>query len=123
METSWVSRWPSAQPGYTLASMRGLACVICVGALASAATASGAGLADHAGSPQASAHAAKRCGTIAGGQYRVRARVAGCRFARKWSRAYLRSSAKPRGYACSRPGHRIALYCRKRDRTYWAEQL
>jgi hypothetical protein len=97
-----------------------LTCLICVAAAAAVPTSS---VADGGASSQASAHIAKRCGTISGGKYRVRARVVGCRFARKWSRAYLSSSAKPSGYACSRPGHGFALYCRKGLRQYWAEEL
>ncbi len=99
--------------------MRRLACVICVAALAAVPTASSAGVAAGGGSPEASAHVTKRCGTV--GNYRVRARAVSCRFARKWSRAYLRSGARPSGYACSRPGHGIRLYCRKGARQYWAE--
>ena len=72
---------------------------------------------------QPSAHGGKRCGTIANGKYRVRARVAGCEFARRWSRAYLRNGSKPSGYSCLRPGTNVVLYCRKGDRVYWAERL
>lgn len=101
--------------------MSKLACLICAAALAVVPAASVAGVAAPGGSPEASAHVVKRCGTISGGNYRVRARATTCRFARKWSAAYLRSGAKPSGYACSRPGHGIALYCRKGNRQYWAE--
>ena len=78
-----------------------------------------------AAAPAAPSAHPKRCSVIAHGSrdLRVRARVVGCRFAVRWSRAYLRSRARPRGYSCSRPGGSIALYCRKGDRTYWAERL
>jgi plastocyanin len=71
-----------------------------------------------------SAHA-KRCGVIAKGSrdYRVRARVVRCRFAVRWSRAFLHRGGKPRGYSCSRPSDAIPLYCRKGRRVYWAERL
>jgi hypothetical protein len=97
--------------------MRKLACLACVGALAALPAAPA-----QAAPAEPAAHAAKRCGTIANGKYRVRARVARCTFARRWSRAYLRSGSRPRGYACSRPGSGIALYCRKGDRSFWAER-
>jgi hypothetical protein len=93
-----------------------------VGAVAAIPSLSTAHVAPGA-APEASSHVAKRCGVIAGGKYRVRARAASCRFARKWARAYLRSGARPPGYACSRPGHGIAMYCRKGARQYWAEVL
>jgi hypothetical protein len=98
--------------------MRGLACLICTAALAAAVPAS-AGATVPA---DPSAHAAKRCGTIAGGKYRVRARIVGCDFAVRWSRAYLRRGSRPSGYSCSRPGSGVAVYCRKGDRTFWAER-
>jgi len=67
----------------------------------------------------------KRCGLIARGSrdYRVRARVVTCRFAVKWSRAYFRRGARPRGYSCSRPGGSFPFFCRKGRRQYWAERL
>ncbi len=103
--------------------MRKLACFTCAVALAAVPSASVAAAPAAGATPEASGHAAKRCGTISGGKYRVRARVAGCRFARRWSRANLRSGARPSGYSCSRPGHGITLYCRKGLRQYWAEVL
>jgi hypothetical protein len=97
--------------------------MICVTALMAVPAASSGRVATGGGSPEASGHVAKRCGTISSGKYRVRARATSCRFARRWSRAYLRSAARPSGYACSRPGHGIRLYCRKGARQYWAEEL
>jgi curli biogenesis system outer membrane secretion channel CsgG len=97
--------------------MRGLACLICIAALAAASTASAAGP-----SAAPASHVAKRCEKISGGKYRVRARIVSCDFAVRSSRAYLRNGSRPRGYSCSRPGGTVALYCRKGDRTFWAER-
>ena len=41
---------------------------------------------------------------------------------RGWG-AYLRYGSRPSGYTCSRPGGGIRVYCRKGDRTYWAERV
>ena len=100
--------------------MRRSACLALLAALAAPSAAAAA----EAPSAAPSAHP-KRCGVISHGSsdYRVRARVVRCRFAVRWSRAFLRSGARPRGWSCSRPGGSFALYCRKGERTYWAERL
>jgi hypothetical protein len=68
-----------------------------------------------------SAHSAKRCAKISGGRYRVRAVKVSCDLAVRWSRAYLRSGRRPRGYTCYRPAGIVVIYCRKGDRSFWAE--
>jgi hypothetical protein len=70
-------------------------------------------------------HEAKRCGVLAKGSadYRIKARKLTCRFARKWSRAYLnRRSAAP-GFDCYRAGTHVTFYCANGAKAYWAERL
>jgi hypothetical protein len=97
--------------------MRGLACLICTVALAAALPGSGAA----APPAEPSAHSAKRCAKISGGRHRVRAVKVSCDFAVRWSRAYLRSGKSPRGWTCYRPAGIVVSYCRRSDRSFWAE--
>lgn len=75
--------------------------------------------------PARADHVSKSCGAMAQGSsdYRVKARGVRCKFARKWTRAYLRRSRRPRGWSCFRPGTDVSFYCRKGSRSYWAERL
>jgi hypothetical protein len=57
------------------------------------------------------------CGTISNGKNRVFASNGmKCKFARKWSKRYLRNGSRPDGYACARVGTRVRFHChRKRN--------
>jgi hypothetical protein len=105
---------PARQIGGTLDGVRVLLCALLVCAAFAPALAN----------PASAAHA-KRCGIVAKGasDYRVKGRSVRCRFARKWSRAYLRERAEPRGFTCYRPGTSISFYCAKGGKAYWGERL
>jgi hypothetical protein len=70
-------------------------------------------------------HEAKRCGVLAKGSadYRIKARKLSCRFARKWSRAYLNSRSGAPGFDCYRAGTNVTFYCANGAKAYWAERL
>jgi plastocyanin len=70
-------------------------------------------------------HEAKRCGILAkaSADYRIKARNLTCRFAKKWSRAYLNRRAVPDGFDCYRPGTNVTFYCANGSKAYWAERL
>jgi plastocyanin len=70
-------------------------------------------------------HEAKRCGVLAKGSadHRIKARKVTCRFALKWSRAYLNRRAVPAGFDCYRPGTNVTFYCANGAKAYWAERL
>jgi hypothetical protein len=70
-------------------------------------------------------HEAKRCGVLAKGSadYRIKARKLSCRFARKWSRAYLNSRSSAPGFDCYRAGTNVTFYCANGAKAYWAERL
>jgi hypothetical protein len=67
----------------------------------------------------------KLCGTITVGKkrYTVKADQVPCSFARDWSRRYLTTRSKPRGFMCTRqpPTSRIRVFCRKSYRTFFAQ--
>ena len=73
-----------------------------------------------------SAHAVtppKRCGAVEvkGKRYSVRAHRVTCRFARRWTRRYLRSGSRPSGWRCRRySGTSIKFICRRAGRDYYA---
>jgi hypothetical protein len=75
--------------------------------------------------PASAGHTSKRCGVVASGSgdYRVTARKVGCRFGRRWTRAYLGRRSTPSGWRCYRPGGEIASYCTKGSRAFWAARL
>jgi plastocyanin len=70
-------------------------------------------------------HEAKRCGALGKGSsdFRIKARKVTCRFAKKWSRAYLNRRAVPGGFDCYRPGTNVAFYCANGAKAYWGERL
>jgi plastocyanin len=70
-------------------------------------------------------HEAKRCGLLAKGSadYRIKARKVTCRFARRWSRAYLDRRGVPAGFDCYRPNTNIAFYCANGAKSYWGQRL
>jgi hypothetical protein len=75
--------------------------------------------------PAEGSHTAKRCGIVASGSadVRVKAREVRCRFAKRWTRAYLGRRSEPGGWRCYRPGGDIASYCTRGSRAFWAERL
>ena len=70
-------------------------------------------------------HEAKRCGILAKGSadYRIKARKVSCRFARRWSRAYLNRRRSATGFDCYRAGTNVTFYCANGAKAYWAERL
>jgi plastocyanin len=70
-------------------------------------------------------HEAKRCGILAKGaaDYRIKARKLTCRFAKKWSRAYLNRRSSAPGFDCYRAGTNVTFYCANGAKAYWAERL
>lgn len=67
----------------------------------------------------------KRCGTITVGDrdYRVRAHIVPCKFARRQSRRFLKTGEHNAGWSCTRyPAKvtRIAFNCRKGSKDYYA---
>jgi plastocyanin len=77
------------------------------------------------GQARSAGHEAKRCGIVGKGSadYRIKARKLTCRFAKRWSRAYLdRRSAAP-GFDCYRAGTNVTFYCANGAKAYWAERL
>jgi hypothetical protein len=78
-----------------------------------------------AAAPAGASHTAKRCGIVASGaaDFRVNARKVRCRFATRWTRAYLARRSEPSGWRCYRPGGDIASYCTRGSRAFWAKRL
>jgi plastocyanin len=70
-------------------------------------------------------HEAKPCGIVAKGaaDYRIKARKVTCRFARKWSRAYLNRRGTPNAFDCYRPNTTVTFYCADGAKAYWGERL
>jgi plastocyanin len=70
-------------------------------------------------------HEAKRCGILAkaSADYRIKARKLTCRFAKKWSRAYLNSRSAAPGFDCYRASTNVTFYCANGVKAYWAERL
>jgi plastocyanin len=70
-------------------------------------------------------HEAKPCGLLAKGaaDYRIKARKVTCRFARRWSRAYLNRRGAPTAFDCYRPNTTITFYCADGAKAYWGERL
>lgn len=66
-------------------------------------------------------HEAKRCGILAKGSadYPIKARKLTCRFARKWSRAYLNTRSAAPGFDCYRAGTNVTFYCANGAKAYW----
>lgn len=63
------------------------------------------------------------CGTISNGKNRVFASNGmKCKFARKWSKRYLRNKSKPRGYSCARVGTKVRFHCHKGDSKFYYVQ-
>lgn len=75
--------------------------------------------------PVATAAHGKDCGVVSkgAGDYRVRARVMGCRPARRWIARYLADGSRPSGYSCVNPSGPIRVYCSRGSKSYWATRL
>jgi hypothetical protein len=75
--------------------------------------------------PTQASHA-RNCGVIENVKgkrdYRVRAGGVRCKFARGWSKAYIRRGARPGGWSCSGPTGNITFYCRNGSDFYYAQR-
>jgi hypothetical protein len=65
----------------------------------------------------------KRCGKVTadGKRYAVRGHLVGCKFARRWSKRFLRRGRHGRGWSCQRyRGSSIKFVCRRNGKSYYA---
>ena len=80
----------------------------------------------HAPPEATSAAHAKKCGLMAKGKktYRVRGVAVRCKFARRWTKRYLRRGREARGFDCfSSNAPDVPFYCKKGDKSYYPERL